>query len=222
MTPATIATATPLPSDFAFSAISVFASSISSRTSSDALVETSFTASPSDFSAVLPFSVIVTATECLQELREHERAREGGDHRKLGAADRVGGLVGRQRRLVRAIAGSGRFGAGFHHSGGSSSKSLTQIAVAKRVVAIVATAPSPASRPLQTRRFTNSFCISAGTLTGDRGRLGARQLEASADGLDDQRLGLLEVLFALRDDVEDPARQQLLDCPVEHQGGEVG
>src|SRR4051794_32416602 len=165
MTPATIATATPLPSDFAFSAISVFASSISSRTSSEALVETSPTTSPSDFSAVSPLLVI--ATERLQELGQDEPAHERADHGNLRTPDRLGGFVGRPRGLTaRAVAGCVVFGAGFHHSGGSSSKSLTQIAVAMRVVAIVASAPRPASRPLHMSRFANSFCISAGTLTG--------------------------------------------------------
>src|SRR4051794_10382966 len=186
MMPAVMATALPFASDFAFSVISVFASSISSRTSSDALVETSLTTSPIDFSAVLPSSVIVAASERLQQSREHEARDEGTDHGKLRPADRIGGLVSRPRRLARAVAGCVVFGARFHHSGGSSSNTLTQIAVAMRVVAIVASAPRPASRPLHTRRLTKSFCISAGTLTGDYGGLGARQLEPSADGLDHQ------------------------------------
>src|SRR3954451_4225314 len=146
MTPATIATATPLPSDFAFSAISVFASSISSRTSSDALVETSLTTSPSDLSAVLPLSVIV-ASEPAEQLREHEAGDERADHRQLGSADGLGGLLRLPRRLARAVALCGVCAAGFHQSGGSSSKSLTQITVATRVVMTVASAPSPASRP---------------------------------------------------------------------------
>src|SRR4051794_2825745 len=140
MTPATIATATPLPSDFAFSAISVFASSISSRTSSEAFVETSFTTSPRDFSAVLPFSLIVAASDGLQHLGEDEPADEGTYDRDLGVA-RVAGhsfmrVPGGLRVAVCRCAV-------FHHSGGSSSKSLTQITVAKRVVAIVASAPRP-------------------------------------------------------------------------------
>src|SRR4051795_3743195 len=181
-----MATALPFASDFAFSVISVFASSISSRTRSDACVETSLTTSPIDFSAVLPLSVIVAASERLQQSREHEAGDERADDRELRPADRIGGLVRRPRRLAGTVAGCAVLGAGFHHSGGSSSKTLTQIAVAKRVVAIVANAPSPASRPLHTRRLTKSFCISAGTLTGDYGGLGVRQLEAPADGLDDQ------------------------------------
>ena len=84
-------------------------------------------------------------------------------------------------------------------------KSLTQIAAANRVVAIVASAPRPASRPLHISRFTNSFCISAGTLTGDRCSLAGGDLEAAADRLDHERLGLLEVVLALGDHVEDPA-----------------
>src|SRR4051812_24220912 len=102
MTPATIATAIPLPSDFAFSAISVFASSISSRTSSDALVETSPTTSPSDLSAVfpLPVLVVIAASDRLQHLGEDEPADEGAEDRDLRAANRFGGLVARPRRLA--------------------------------------------------------------------------------------------------------------------------
>src|SRR6476619_4442344 len=110
MMPATIATPTPLPSDLAFSAISVFASSISSRTSSDAFVETSLTTSPSDFSAVLPLSIVViAASEPLEELREDEARDERSDHRELRPADRVGGLMRFPGRLARAVAGSGVF-----------------------------------------------------------------------------------------------------------------
>src|SRR3954447_17065971 len=98
MTPATIATATPLPSDFAFSATSVFASSISSRTSSDAFVETSLTTSPSDFRArrsVEKLVLIVAASELLQQLREHEATDEGADHGDLGTSrGRRDSLVG--------------------------------------------------------------------------------------------------------------------------------
>src|SRR3954449_6981324 len=191
ITPATIATATPLPSDFAFSAISVFASSISSRTSSDAFVETSLTTSPSDLSAVPLVLLIVAAPQLLQELGEDESAYEGsddGDLRTTGIGRR--GDVSLPWGLRLAVCGC----ACFHHSGGSSSKSLTQIAAAKRVVAIVASAPRPASRPLQTRRFTSSFCMSARTLTGDGGSLSARNLYPSTDRFDHQRLRLLEVL----------------------------
>src|SRR5215217_2878384 len=119
MTPATIATVLPLASDLAFSAISVFASSISSRTSSDAFVDTSFTTSPSDLSALLPFSLIV-ASKRLQHLGEDETADERPDHGDLGPADALRSLVGRPRRLARAVAGCVVVRAGFHHSGGSS------------------------------------------------------------------------------------------------------
>src|SRR3954468_12497149 len=94
------ATALPFASDLAFSAISVFASSISSRTSSDAFVETSLTTSPSDFSAVLPFSLIAAASELLQELGEDERADERADDGNLGPPDGLSGLVRRPRRLT--------------------------------------------------------------------------------------------------------------------------
>src|SRR4051812_49151825 len=86
MMPATIATPTPLPSDFAFSAISVFASSISSRTSREAFVETSLTTSPSDLSAVPLGLLIVAASELLQQLGEDEAAYEGPDHGNLRTA----------------------------------------------------------------------------------------------------------------------------------------
>src|SRR5436305_2016802 len=111
--------------------------------SSDAFVETSLTTSPSDFSAVFPFSVIAATSEFLQKLCEHECADERSDHRQLRMRVlRRGSLVGRPGRLAgRSVGGCCGF-AGFHHSGGSSSKTLTQIAVAKRVVAIVASAPS--------------------------------------------------------------------------------
>src|SRR3954447_26561083 len=82
MSPAAMATPLPFASDLAFSAISVFASSISSRTRSDAFVETSLTTSPRDFSAVLPLSVIV-ASQHLQQLREDEAADERADDGNL-------------------------------------------------------------------------------------------------------------------------------------------
>src|SRR6478736_6612341 len=127
MMPATIATATPLPSDFAFSAISVFASSISSRTSSEAFVETSLTTSPSDLSAVPLVLLIVAAAQLLQQLGEHETADECADHRDLRPPDGVGRLVGSPGRFAAAgavcrRAVGCRVVAGFHHSGGSSSK----------------------------------------------------------------------------------------------------
>src|SRR3954447_13874266 len=93
MMPAVMATALPFASDFAFSVISVFASSISSRTSSDAFVETSLTTSPIDFSAVLPLSVIVAAPERLQQSSEHEARDERADDWQLGPANRIGGLM---------------------------------------------------------------------------------------------------------------------------------
>src|SRR4051794_7260771 len=124
--PAAMATPLPLASDVTFSLISAFASSISSRTSSEAFVETSLTVSPSDFSAVLPFSVI-GASELSEQLREDEATHERGDHRDLGMRARLGRLVGVPGRLAGAIARRCRAGvfAGFHHSGGSSSKTLT-------------------------------------------------------------------------------------------------
>src|ERR1700759_4221324 len=94
ITPAAIATPTPLPSDFAFSATSVFASSISSRMSSEALVETSLTTSPSDLSAVPPFVLVIAASNRLQHLGEDEAADKGADHRDLRVSR------GRDRSLV--------------------------------------------------------------------------------------------------------------------------
>src|SRR5436190_5129709 len=201
--PATTATAVPFPSDFAFSAISVLASSISSRTSSDAFAETSPTTSPSDLSAPWPLSVIA-APHRAYHLREHDPAHEGRDNGDFGVADRVARLVRVPRALGLAVARGGGRGfrrvvARFHQSGGSSSKTFTQITVAMRVVAIVASAPRPASSPLHMSRFASSFCISAGTLTGDCRRATARRLEPATDRFHDQRLRLLEVGPALRD-----------------------
>src|SRR3954454_16136015 len=96
-----IDTALPFASDLAFSAISVFASSISSRMSSEAFVETSLTTSPSDFSAVSPFSVIA-ASEALQQLREDEAGDERADDRQLRPPDRLRRLLGCPGRLARA------------------------------------------------------------------------------------------------------------------------
>src|SRR4051794_13933536 len=106
MTPATIATAVPFPSDFAFSAISVLASSISSRTSSEVFSETSPTTSPRDFWALPPFSVIVAAADRLQELREDEAADEGGEHRilRVGRGWMRGRVRADRRRRARAVA----------------------------------------------------------------------------------------------------------------------
>src|SRR3954454_6204008 len=91
-TPAIAATAPPLTIDEIFSEISVFASSISSRTSSDAFVETSVTTSPSDFPAV-PLS-LMAGPQRVDDLREDEPAGKRGQHRHLRAAYVLGGLVG--------------------------------------------------------------------------------------------------------------------------------
>src|SRR3954451_23859530 len=99
--PAAIATPLPLASVLTFSPISALASSISSRTRSEAFVETSPTTSPSDFSAV-PFSVIA-ASDRLQQLREDEAAYECADDRDLRMDARRTRLVGSPRRLARAV-----------------------------------------------------------------------------------------------------------------------
>src|SRR4051812_39828433 len=100
---------TPLPMRVALVLTSAFASSISSRTSSDAFSDTSLTMSPSDFSAVsgglIPFSLISTS-QTLQDLREHKPADERSEHRHLRPVRlRLdGGLV----RLARRRAAGSR------------------------------------------------------------------------------------------------------------------
>src|SRR4051812_8927514 len=111
--------ATPLPIFDALVLTSAFASSISSRTSSDAFCETSPTISPSDFSAVsggfIPFSPIISTSQSLQDLREEERAGERAEHRVLGVAgvaalSRLVGLAraGPAARLERRLGPAGR------------------------------------------------------------------------------------------------------------------
>src|SRR3954447_12498288 len=90
--PAIAPPAPPLTIDEIFSEISVFASSISSRTSSDAFVETSVTTSPSDFSAG-PLSH-VAGPEGVDGLRENDPAGKRGQLRHLRAAYVLGGVVG--------------------------------------------------------------------------------------------------------------------------------
>src|SRR3954447_12879712 len=147
MTAAAPATATPLASEVAFSVSSALASAISSRTSSDAFAVTSLTTSPSGLWAE-PFVSLIVGSQRLDQLGEDEAAGERRQHGNLGPADVGGhGLVGFPGRLS--------VGRRFHHSGGSSSKSFTQITVANRVVAMVASAPRPARRPLHARRLTS-------------------------------------------------------------------
>src|SRR5215211_723435 len=73
-------------------------------------------------------------------------------------------LVRGQRGLLAGAVVGEVVVAGFHHSGGSSSNTRVQIALAILVVATVASAPSPASRPAHISRLATSFCISAGML----------------------------------------------------------
>src|SRR3954447_13870763 len=230
MNPATPKAATPFPIRVTLVVTSAFASSISSRTSSEAFCDTSLTISPSDFSAVsggfIPFSAISTTSKALQYLCEEERAGERPEHRVLGVAGVLacGGTVGLARRGTRAArrlerrlrAGRRRLepahrrhlllgGAhrrlllhrlldrgGIDHlrsrvevkgralvgrlvdrrrllrlvlaplarhqdSGGSSSKTLTQMKVAIRFATIVVSAPTPASRPLHISLLVRSL-----------------------------------------------------------------
>src|SRR4051812_3214473 len=94
-----------------------------------------------------------------------------------------------------------------------------QIIEAARVVAIEASAPRPASRPDQMRRLAMSFvgirCILSDGAGGTA--IGSSGVEPAADRLDDERLRLVELAVALRQRVEDPAGQDLLDRAVERE-----
>src|SRR5688500_28220 len=82
---------------------------------------------------------------------------------------------------------------------------------------MLATAPTPASIADQARRLTMSLSIGGRNLA----IRGASRDQPSADGLHDKRLGLLVLGLALGEEVEDPARQDLLDRAVEGQRGEL-
>src|SRR4051794_3759028 len=119
---------TPFPSFLAFSWTSVLASSISSRTSSEAFSETSLTMSPIDLSAesggreplpgVMDGSLsLVAAPESLDDLGQHQPADERPANEQLGTlGERVlagsVGLGGRLaplgRRAGAALSGRGR------------------------------------------------------------------------------------------------------------------
>src|SRR3954454_3841553 len=98
-----------------------------------------------------------------------------------------------------------------------------------RAVAMLATAPKPASIADQTRRFTMSCCIAGGLYpdsgSGPRrrscGGLGVLAVQAAADRLHDEPLGVVEIRLLLGKGVEDPAREHLLDRPVERHRGEL-
>src|SRR4051794_14389297 len=82
--PAAIPTTAPCASRFAFSSISVLASSISSRINIEAFSDTCVTMSPSDLSSTLPFTGLdpPSATDMPHDPGEEEASDQGGadDH----------------------------------------------------------------------------------------------------------------------------------------------
>src|SRR6476659_5897369 len=83
---------------------------------------------------------------------------------------------------------------------------------------MLAKAPKAASMPDHARRLTRSVCC----IGADSTRTGAGlAVQAGADRLHDEPLGLVEVALGLRQRVEDPAREHLLDRPVERHRGEL-
>src|SRR5262245_22382295 len=82
---------------------------------------------------------------------------------------------------------------------------------------MLATAPVAAISPLQISFLTMSLSMRRGSLSRTRWGTSLRPgLEAVAHGLDDHRAKLVEVLV---DQLEDPARKELLDRAVEpHRG----
>src|SRR5215218_4011199 len=92
-----------------------------------------------------------------------------------------------------------------------------QISAAARVVAMLASAPSPASRPDQTRRLTISL-----SMRPDTKRLGVSSVQPAADSLDDEAGGAVVGGLVVGEQAEDPARQDLLDGAVESHGRELG
>src|SRR3954465_251598 len=96
------------------------------------------------------------------------------------------------------------------------------MASAIRFATTVLSAPTPASSPLQARRLTTSLFMRPGSLARQGRRALRLGLEAAADRLDDQALGALVVLVRLREHVEDPGREQLLDRAVEAHRAELG
>src|SRR3712207_1734493 len=91
-----------------------------------------------------------------------------------------------------------------------------------RLETIVASAPTPASRPLQTRRLVRSLLIAGVDSTRDSGTTGRGLLQPPAYGLHYQRLRPLKLLVRSWQISEDPAGQELLDRTVEAHRGEVG
>src|ERR1044072_7427378 len=84
---------------------------------------------------------------------------------------------------------------------------------AARVVMMLARAPTPASMPLQTSRLPISLSIVP--------RPYLSRLETVADRRRDKSLCLVEVGIGGGDQLEDPAREELLDRAVERHRGEV-
>src|SRR6185312_7146028 len=148
--------------------------SISSRTSSEARSDPCVTASASVVACWF------SAAKALQQEAEDEAAGEGGADGELGtlierrgrdgdARGRRGGerlarlggeRVGGERSLFDrrlAVVGNAGLGSGVRHSGGSSPNARIQIIAAIRCVAMLASAPMPASRPDHTSRLTRSL-----------------------------------------------------------------
>src|SRR3954451_15084868 len=174
-TPAAAPIAAPLAILETFSVISVLASSISSRTRTWARSATSCTASEISFGVPV---VVGSAAKASQDHGGQDAAGERDADLHLGAllhpdgARRGGRRLLEGRRLVglRASVGGRVDLVGGHHSGGSSPNARRQIAAATRVVAIEATAPSPARRPDQISRLVTSLFMSRGVLSRRRTR----------------------------------------------------
>src|ERR687897_642413 len=95
-------TTAPFASFVTFSVISVLASSISSRISSEAFSEISWTAWPR--SEVGGWLSAMSVEDPLEDARDEERADERGADHHLGALRRLGQLVGpREERGPRAV-----------------------------------------------------------------------------------------------------------------------
>src|SRR3954465_18003 len=150
-TPAAAATAAPFRSVEPFSVISVLASSISSRTRTWARSATSCTVAEISFGVPV---VVGSAAKASQDHGGQYAAGERDADLHLGPLLHPDGarrgcrrlLEGRRLVGVRAGVGGRVDLVGGHHSGGSSPNARRQIAAATRVVAIEATAPSPARR----------------------------------------------------------------------------
>ena len=174
-TPAAAATAAPLPSRVAFCVTSAFASSISSRTSSDAFSLISATVWPICCGRLWSGS----AAKVLEDQGEHEAAGERCADEGLGPLGQrdaaLGhGAAGRVGAGLLAVADGGRRARGRRRASALTPADLPRRSGGKRrrrrgAVAIVASAPKPASRPDQTSRLTRSLSIAA-RIQSDRGR----------------------------------------------------